>query len=45
MPILKSKKFQNYVKDKYQIAAGEIMQDGIENLFDEVVTMNGTENE
>jgi RecA/RadA recombinase len=45
MPILKSKKFQNYVKDKYQIAAGEIMQGGIDNLFDEVVTMNGTENE
>lgn len=45
MSILKSKKFQNYVKDRYQIAAGEIMQDGIENLFDEVVTMNGTENE
>ena len=45
MSILKNKKFQNYVKDRYQIAAGEIMQDGIENLFDEVVTMNGTENE
>jgi len=45
MSILKSKKFQNYVKEKYQIAAGEIMQGGIDNLFDEVVTMNGTENE
>jgi RecA/RadA recombinase len=45
MPVLKSKKFQTYVKEKYQIAAGEIMQGGIDNLFDEVVTMNGTENE
>jgi RecA/RadA recombinase len=45
LSIIKSKKFQNYVKDKYQIAAGEIMQDGNDNLFDEIVTMNGTENE
>lgn len=45
MPIITSKKFQDYVKDKYQIAAGEIMQGGIDNLFDDVVTMNGTEDE
>ncbi len=43
MPIITSKKFQDYVTDKYQIAAGEIMQGGIDNLFDEIVTMNGTE--
>ena len=45
MPIITSKKFQDYVAEKYQIAAGEIMQGGIDNLFDEVVTMNGTEDE
>ena len=45
MPIITSKKFQDYVTDKYQIAAGEIMQGGIDNLFDEIVTMNGTEDE
>jgi len=45
MPIITSKKFQDYVTDKYQIAAGEIMQGGVDNLFDEIVTMNGTENE
>ena len=45
MPLITSKKFQDYVKDKYQIASGEIMQGGEENLFDEVVTMNGTEND
>ena len=43
LPIISSKKFQDFVKDKYQIAAGEIMQDGDDNLFDEVVTMDGTE--
>jgi RecA/RadA recombinase len=45
MPIITSKKFQDYVSDKYQIAAGEIMQGGIDNLFDEIVTMNGTEDD
>jgi RecA/RadA recombinase len=45
MPIITSKKFQDYVTDKYQIAAGEIMQGGIDNLFDEIVTMNGTEDD
>jgi RecA/RadA recombinase len=45
LPIISSKKFQDYVKDKYQIASGEIMQGGEENLFDEIVTMNGTEDD
>jgi RecA/RadA recombinase len=43
MPILKNKKFQKFVSDKYQIASGEIMQGGSENLFDEIETMNGVE--
>ena len=43
MPILKNKKFQKFVTDKYQIASGEIMQGGSENLFSEVETMNGSE--
>jgi len=44
MSILKSKKFQNYVKDKYQIAAGSIMQSDVEEAF-EVETMNGADDE
>jgi RecA/RadA recombinase len=43
LPILKSKKFQKFVADKYQIASGEIMQGGNDNIFDEVETMNGAE--
>lgn len=43
MPLITSEKFQSYVKDKYQIASGAIMQGGEEELFDEVVTMDGTE--
>jgi len=43
MPLITSEKFQSYVKDKYQIATGAIMQGGEEELFDEVITMNGTE--
>lgn len=43
MSLITSTKFQQYVKDKYQIAAGAIMQGGEENLFDDVVTMNGDE--
>jgi RecA/RadA recombinase len=43
LPILKSKKFQKFVADKYQIASGEIMQGGSDNIFDEVETMNGAE--
>ena len=43
MSLITSDKFQQYVKDQYQIASGAIMQGGEENLFDDVVTMNGTE--
>jgi RecA/RadA recombinase len=43
LPILKSKKFQKFVADKYQIASGEIMQGGNDNIFDEIETMNGAE--
>jgi RecA/RadA recombinase len=43
LPLITSKKFQNYVKDQYQIASGAIMQGGEEDLFDEIETMNGTE--
>jgi hypothetical protein len=43
LPILKSKKFQKFVSDKYQIASGEIMQGGNDNIFDEIETMNGAE--
>ena len=45
IPILKSKKFQDFVQGKYQIAAGDIMQGGSENIFDDVVTMNGVEDD
>ena len=45
LPLITSTKFQDYVKDQYQIASGAIMQGGEEDLFDEVVTMNGTEND
>jgi hypothetical protein len=44
LPILKTKKFQDYVSDKYQIATGGIMQDDIEEAFD-VETTNGVEDE
>ena len=45
MPIITSEKFQTYVKEKYQIASGDIMQGGDENLFDEIVTMNGADDD
>jgi hypothetical protein len=45
MPLITSKKFQEYVKDKYQIASGAIMQGGEEDLFDGVKTMNGVEDD
>jgi RecA/RadA recombinase len=45
MPLITGKKFQEYVKDKYQIASGAIMQGGEEDLFSGVETMNGTEND
>ena len=41
LPILSNKSFRDFVEDKYRVASSEIMQDGIENLFD-VETMNGT---
>jgi RecA/RadA recombinase len=44
LPILKQKSFQDFIKNKYQIAAGSIMQEDVEEAF-EVETMNGTEDE
>ena len=41
LPLLKSKKFQEFVSNKYQIASGEIMQGGSDDLFAEVETTNG----
>jgi RecA/RadA recombinase len=41
LPLLKSKKFQDFVTSKYQIASGEIMQGGSEDLFAEIETTNG----
>jgi len=45
MPLITSAKFQQYVKDQYQIASGAIMQGGEEDLFDGVETMNGVEDD
>ena len=45
MPIITSKKFQDFVKDKYQIASGAIMQGGEEDLFNGIETMNGAEDD
>jgi len=39
--LLKSKKFQDFVTSKYQIATGEIMQGGSDDLFAEIETTNG----
>jgi RecA/RadA recombinase len=44
LPILKQKSFQEFIKNKYQIAAGSIMQGDIEETF-EVETMNGADDE
>jgi RecA/RadA recombinase len=44
LPILKQKSFQDFIKNKYQIAAGSIMQEDVEEAF-EVETMNGAEDE
>jgi RecA/RadA recombinase len=44
LPLITSNKFQNYVKDQYQIASGAIMQGGEEDLFNDIETMNGVEN-
>ena len=45
MPILKNKKFQEFVQSNYQIASGDIMQGGSEDLFAEVETTNGVEDD
>ena len=45
MSLITSDKFQTYVKDKYQIASGAIMQGGEEDLFEGVVTSNGVEHD
>ncbi len=44
LPILKQKSFQDFIKNKYQIAAGSIMQEDVEEAF-EVETMNGADDE
>lgn len=44
LSIITSKSFQAYVEEKYRVAAAEIMQGGEEDLFDDIVTMDGTEN-
>jgi RecA/RadA recombinase len=44
LSIVTSQSFRDYVQDKYQISATEIMQDGEEDLFEDIETMNGTEN-
>ena len=44
LPIITSKSFQTYVEEKYRVASAEIMQGGEEDLFDDIVTMDGTEN-
>lgn len=44
LPILKQKSFQDFIKNKYQIAAGSIMQEDVEQAF-EVETMNGADDE
>jgi RecA/RadA recombinase len=45
MSLITSDKFQQYVKDQYQIASGAIMQGGEEDLFDGIVTTNGVEDD
>jgi RecA/RadA recombinase len=44
LPILKQKSFQDFIKDKYQIANGSIMQDDINETF-EVETTNGVDDD
>jgi len=44
LPILKQKSFQDFIKNKYQIAAGSIMQEDVEQAFD-VETTNGADDE
>ena len=40
MPILKQKSFREFVEIKYRVAAGEILQESIDETFD-VETTNG----
>ena len=42
LPILKQKSFQEYIKNKYQIATGSIMQEDVSEAFD-IETTNGVE--
>ena len=42
LPILKDKTFQEFIENKYRIAAGNIMSSDIDEAFD-VETMNGVE--
>jgi RecA/RadA recombinase len=45
LSLITSDKFQQYVKDQYQIASGSIMQGGEEDLFEGVETTNGVEDD
>ena len=42
LPILKMKTFQDYIKNKYQIATGDIINDDVDGTFD-IETTNGAE--
>jgi RecA/RadA recombinase len=45
MPIVTSKKFRDYVENRYRVASTEILSADPNVVFDEVVTMNGAEDE
>jgi RecA/RadA recombinase len=45
LPILKQKSFQDFIQNKYQISNGSIMQDDIDEVFEEVETTNGADDE
>ena len=45
LPILKQKSFQDFIQNKYQISNGSIMQDDIDEVFEEVATTNGADDE
>ena len=42
LPILKMKTFQDYIKNKYQIATGDIISSDVDETFD-IETTNGAE--
>jgi hypothetical protein len=42
---LKQKSFQDFIQNKYQISNGSIMQDDIDEVFEEVATTNGADDE